>query len=112
MLTTLSLELIVLKEFYKKSKDLFKLGGFNLRKFLSNSDEVQSLIDETEKSGLGLSDDEASYAQTILGGAVPMNREESKVLGIVWHVGRDEIVIDIDHVYKEAVHICPTKRAL
>ena len=34
-------------EFYKKSENLFKLGGFNLRKFLSNSDEVQSLIDET-----------------------------------------------------------------
>ena len=36
-----------------------------------------------------------------------MNREESKVLG---HVGRDEIVVDVDHVYKEAVNICPTKR--
>ena len=36
-------------EFYKKSKHLFQLGGFNLRKFLSNSSEVQHLIVREEQ---------------------------------------------------------------
>ena len=30
---------------YQESKEIFKRGGFNLRKFMSNSKELQSMID-------------------------------------------------------------------
>ena len=58
-------------EFYKKSKHLFQLGGFNLRKFLSNSSEVQHLIVREEQGHTEQGHGEESYTQATLGGSVP-----------------------------------------
>lgn len=67
-------------EFYKKSKHLFQLG-FNLRKFLSNSSEVQHLIvreeqGHTEQGHTEQGHGEQSYTQATLGGSVPLSRGE------------------------------------
>ena len=97
-------------EFYKKSKHLFQLGGFNLRKFLSNSSEVQHLIVREEQGHSEQGHSEESYTQATLGGSVPVSRGESKVLGVVWSVDRDEVVIDVKHLLMEALALCHTKR--
>ena len=39
-------------DLYKDSKYIFKKGGFNLRKFLSNNKELQGLIDSAEQASL------------------------------------------------------------
>ena len=37
-------------ELYTQSKEIFRQGGFNLRKFLSNSQALQARIDAAEQS--------------------------------------------------------------
>ena len=53
--------------FFRESKYIFKEGGFNLRKFVSNSRELQGLIDKSESSN-NTTSEEKSYVQAIAGG--------------------------------------------
>ena len=63
-------------QIYLQAKAILKKGGFNLRKFISNSTELlQARIDQRE----GVRDlilEEDTYAQSI----------EHKVLGVLWNV--------------------------
>ena len=49
---------------YQEPKEIFKRGGFNLRKFMSNCKALQSMIDASVGHVTAV---EESYAQTILG---------------------------------------------
>ena len=69
-------------DLYKDSKYIFKKGGFNLRKFLSNNKELQGLIDSAEQ-GFIKGDDYNSYAKTTLGKALGLNRRFWVFYGIL-----------------------------
>ena len=93
----------------KEAKDIFRQGGFNLRKFNSNSQELLSKFREIENEQESVSSEE-SYARATLGSANSEAIGEYKVLGVKWDVSTDEFVIDIESIVEEALGTEPTKR--
>ncbi|XP_065180252.1 uncharacterized protein LOC135810689 [Sycon ciliatum] len=105
---------------YSKMKSRLAVGGFNARKFQSNSTALIARIDENERSLQSLtppaveqaaepvSTDDQSYAKSSLGA------EEAglldKVLGIPWDRQQDELVINISQVFQEVDDKPLTKR--
>ena len=74
--------------FYNKAKDLLSHASFNLRKFRSNSTELEMLINKTNST-----------------------QDKVKVLGILWDKNTDELIYNTDVILKSAKDI-PTKRDL
>ena len=69
-------------DFYFVCKSLMKEGGFNLRKWLSNSKFLQEKI--------------AEYDSKYFGESANVNREEDhKILGVKWVLNSEELVFDI-----------------
>ena len=80
------------KEFYRKSSSILKSGGFVLRKWITNSKELQTFFEKREspesKGSSGL----------------------KKVLGIEWDLSSDEFVFRFREVIRLAKSLLPTKR--
>ncbi|XP_003391348.1 PREDICTED: uncharacterized protein LOC100639084, partial [Amphimedon queenslandica] len=83
------------EELYTIGKKLLQKGGFNLRKFVSNSSELQKKISQKEIGKEGI---------------VALVRGSQKVLGVLWNVDTDELVFDLRDISREANEISPTKR--
>ncbi|CAB4012094.1 Hypothetical predicted protein, partial [Paramuricea clavata] len=91
---------------YKKSKEIMAKGGFNLRKWHSNSPNLLKLI-ETDETSLhehsksapivNTTEDDESYAksQTTIGNFKEENDSTVKVLGLNWDTTSDEIFFDL-----------------
>ena len=88
-------------ELFVQAKEIFHQGGFNLRKFLSNSQTLQARIDAEEK----LSDSSPSED------GLPA-RGEVKVLGITWKPDCDSLNFDLSDLSATAEALHPTKRNL
>ena len=82
-------------ELYAQAKEIFRQGGFNLRKFLSSSQTVQSKIDAAEGT---------------LDSGLPAS--EVKVLGVIWNPSSDSLVFDLSDLSAVADNLQPTKRNL
>ena len=101
---------------FKESKEVLKEGGFNLRKFCSNSTMLQMIVDGQEQSTDPTSSvpTESSYSHasstlrcnqmTVLG--------ERKVLGVRWNLATDTLVIGLEEVALAASQVVPTKRSI
>ena len=95
---------------YTDSKSMLKEGGFNLRKFVTNSSALQQKIDRHEglsPAELGPGGEDESYTKATLGTTQRINAGETKVLGVRWHPVTDCFVFDFSDV---AVEPEPTKR--
>ena len=88
-------------ELYIQAKEIFRQGGFNLRKFLSNSQPLQTKIDLAE----GLPNSDPATDST------PAMREV-KVLGVTWNPHNDSLVFDFSDLSIAADNLQPTKRNL
>ena len=105
-------------EFYLKAKVRFLKGGFNLKKWLSNSPTLMKLIeaneqlpkDDINKSDLLYEKDE-TYAKTYLGQSeLPMsNDQQSKVLGLSWDNINDCLLFNLDWLIQYARELPLTK---
>ena len=82
-------------ELYVQSKQIFREGGFNLRKFLTNSKHLQEQIDlkETQCTS-SLSRDEPTYLAATLGTSHPSRREEHRVFGVLWNPASDQFLFN------------------
>ena len=110
-------------ELYIKSKQRLSEGGFNLRKFLSNSPILMERIQQNEGSDASANnqstpdvDDEfcnedKSYSKSTVGNAqdVPLEREE-KVLGIRWNYVSKTFIFSFQQIVQAARDLKPTKR--
>ena len=98
---------------YKQSKSLFKAGGFNLRKFVTNSKHIQEKIDQEEgitNTILATTSSDETYTKSTLGMTqIPLDGEQ-KVLGIRWNVSSDCFVLSIQDIAHLAKQTEPTKR--
>ena len=99
-------------ELYMESKKIFREGGFNLRKFKTNSKCLQERIDIQERPNSDSSplQDEPTYSETTLGASQPPTIEEHKVLGILWNPESDQLIFDVTGLAKVATDLHPTKR--
>lgn len=110
-------------EIYKQSKQCLAQGGFNLRKWASNSGDLMKLIKEDCESVRGSEDqsttgsegiivEDTSYAKIMLGDLnVDMNKEH-KVLGMNWDCELDTFIFKLNDIVELARSLPATKRNL
>ena len=89
---------------YRKSKKCLSEGGFNLRKWVSNSPKLLELISE-EQTRVGESspeskmvvEDTESYAKTITGNLERLEmKNQHKVLGLNWDCVSNEFIFKFE----------------
>jgi len=118
-------------ELYLKCKLRLPEGGFNLRKFMSNSSQLTKRIQQNEArtsapaisantehmnspSDLSKEDsvieEDRTYAKSVLGTAEETSSAEQKVLGVRWNFVSDQFVLDLREIATLARNIEPTKR--
>lgn len=99
-----------------ESKRMLKTGGFNLRKFVTNSNQLQEKIDSPDGS---LNKDstsskvptlEETYTKTTLGNTHNLTAGEQKVLGVRWNVAADHLVLDVNDIVQLVRDLEPTKK--
>ena len=90
-----------------KSKRILKEGGFNLRKFVTNSTLLQQRIEESEAefadgcsdySRTKVEEEDKSYTKNLLGGRLRQSENEQKILGVVWNFVNDELIFDLNEL--------------
>ena len=94
---------------YTESKELLKSSGFNFRKFTFNNLALQQKFSIAE-GVIPTQACEETYTQMTLGKAQPSFRGERKVLGVIWNIDLDKIVVDLRIAAKSAVELGLTKR--
>ena len=101
-------------EFYGKAKSRMKEGGFNLRKWMSNSSELLRLMNESEgssevpaKSVL----EENETCATSLSGPCGTERSENehKTLGVIWNQREDTLIMRLSSFSNRALNLPATK---
>ena len=104
-------------QLYLESKSIFKEGGFNLRKFVTNIDSLQQKIDEKEGSAHSSCDDQSSvspsdetYTKATLAPVQPLLSDEQKILGVCWNVDNDQLHFGFSNIAHQARQMEPTKR--
>ena len=97
-------------DLYSQAKLIFREGGFNLRKFQTNSSLVQARIDASEDTGSPQS--ELTYSETTFGTTPHSQAEGTKVLGVLWNPEDDRLTFDVTGIAKIAFDLVPTKRNL
>ena len=121
-------------ELYLKSKVRLAEGGFNLRKFVSNSAELMEKIQCNESSISNpvtpenivkpehaqssqdllekdvVTEEDKTYAKSMLGATEDTTSAEQKVLGVRWNFVKDTFVFELREMASLARDIDPTKR--
>ena len=103
---------------YLESKKILKDGGFNLRKFVTNSDTLQQQINASDPTKEQLrrppavSHSEETYSKSTLGVTQPVQSGEQKVLGVRWEVAKDQLCFGFSDIAHHAARMEPTKRNL
>lgn len=127
-------------QLYVKSKVRLAEGGFNLRKFVTNSPRLRKQIEDNESRLCNVdcaptsSEDtydngtlqtslindkptvepvvheEQSYTKTSLGDTQESGKSEQKILGVKWNFVEDKLVFDLSSVARLASECLPTKR--
>ena len=102
-------------DLFCESKKILKEGGFNLRKFTTNSQQLQERINRAEKKrGAGVPESmmnhDKTYAKGTLGNAQLIFPGENRILGVRWDATSDELIFNLEDVAQSAVKPNPTKR--
>jgi len=99
---------------YVLSKKVFADGGFNLRKFVTNSPMLnQKILSDQQcssiqaESGSCVVEEDTTYSSSLLGGTVPGGQ---KVLGVRWNTVDDTLDFDIREIATSLHTLKPTKR--
>ena len=108
-------------QIYKGTKQLMAKGGFNLRKWNSNSSNVVKSIEALEgKKNLSLISDKSSVSQddqsftksTIAKESLLTEPTQVKVLGMVWDTVEDTFLFNLTEIIEYANSLPVTKRSL
>ena len=101
--------------FYHKCKSRLLAGGFNLRKIISNSAQLQHRASHKELEVHqavkveGVQEEDQSYAKNTLGDKQATSSHEHKVLGVNWSFKNDEFVFDLRFISTMAAELELTK---
>ena len=100
-------------ELYVQSKQIFREGGFNLRKFLTNSRHVQEWIDLKQTQCTSHPpQDELTYSEATVATSYLSRTEEHKVLWIPWNLPSDQFLFNTSSITQLPFDLSPTKRNL
>ena len=106
-------------ELYVKSKKVLAEGGFNLRKFISNSQSLQRRINASEghsslkeKKDCTVVEEDKTYTKDVLGGVQVNQDGEQKILGVKWNFVQDQLVFDLSELAILVRNAEPTKRCI
>ena len=96
-------------ELYKALTEIMPAGGFNMRKWASNSAEVRKLFPKPDaKSSLS-----ETYAECTIANPEACNDEIlKKVLGVVWDTESDDIIYTFAALFESLKSLPKTKRGL
>ena len=102
-------------QLYSESREVLGDGGFNLRKFRTNSTFFQLKFDSANQSSGNLPASsslslEETYADATLGKPHSLLSSTVKVLGVVWDPGEDYLQFGIADIAEVASSVEPTKR--
>lgn len=110
---------------YLSAKNIMAKGGFNLRKWSSNSMEVCSMITknelknnfelniaESDKGDSCFTEEDMSYAKDVLNSFAASSEESVKILGVNWNIRSDTLMFEMDELLKFAESLPPTKRSV
>ena len=105
-------------QMFSTAKAILKDAGLNLRKFYSNSAELQARVNPD--AGLGNPTCEAtatgaleeSYSSSTLGGGQRLHSGEQKVLGVRWDMSADRLLVNLEEIASVARVLTPTKRSI
>ena len=106
---------------HKKTKQIMAEGGFNLRKWNSNSRSLLRAIEscenprgESKSNQEPTTEDDESYAKssTTPGNSEAKNETIVKILGLNWDTVSDEFFFDLQELYKFGSSLPPTKRSI
>ena len=93
---------------YQKIKNRMAEGGFVLRKWKSNSQELVAMIEKAENSAPQASE-YSTYAQTTLGNLM---RKSDKILGVSWDRKNDAFSFPLEELVKRSKVEKITKRVV
>lgn len=103
---------------YTKAKKILADGGFNLRKFVSNSQELQRRIElmeggmrtnECQGEHEPVVDEDKTYTKEVFGGRQASDKEQ-RILGVKWNFVQDRLVFDLSELASLVRSIEATKR--
>ena len=93
-------------ELYQSSKSIMASGGFNLRKWTTNSSELCKLIEVIELGtqvttnaidrdvSQGITEDDQSYTKSPVGSFATNTEDLAKILGVSWDTQSDMLQFD------------------
>ncbi|XP_068670918.1 uncharacterized protein [Montipora foliosa] len=105
---------------YEKSKKCLSAGGFNLRKWISNSPQLLELIREDRTrtkencpETKPVVEETETYARVAVGHLEELDmKNEHKVLGLNWNCVSDEFIFKFEALLRLAESLEPTRRSL
>ena len=104
---------------YKKSKKYLSEGGFNLRKWISNSPKHLELIQDRTRTkencpeSQPVVEDTETYARITMGHLEELDiKNEHKVLGLNWNCVSDKFILKFEALLKLAESLEPTRRSV
>ncbi|XP_028404090.1 uncharacterized protein LOC114526763 [Dendronephthya gigantea] len=93
---------------YTKARERLAEGGFNLRKWRTNNNELRLRIERENSEQNGAKGLEPTYAKTAL--ACQGGDQVDKVLGLEWDCVGDTIKFNFGHLTQKAQSLEPSKR--
>ena len=103
-------------QLYTKAKSSMKEGGFNLRKWISNSEKLMQWINQEEgvpiMEASMVSEEDKTYTQTQLGVNNSTISCERKILGLNWDVEKDTFMFYFDWLVQFASELPLNKRSV
>ena len=107
-------------QIYEESKEIMSTGGFNLRKWHSNSRSLMNSINALEDKVVssspdnqpGIIEEDLSYAkESIAQESAPANKTQIKVLGKIWHTDTDMLLFNFEELIEYVKSLPMTKRS-
>ena len=102
---------------YGESKEMLSKGGFNLRKWHSNSEELMKSIDPAQKNASlstineGVNEDDQSFPKSSIACECEVqDGTQVKILGSIWDAGTDTLLFNFEDVITYAKSLPKTKR--
>lgn len=106
-------------ELSTQAKQIMYKGAFNLRKWNTNSNDLQKKFSSERVTQVtsstttkSVTEEDESYAKTVTGPSINANNNTVKVLGIIWNTTSDQFEFNFSELCNQAKSLPATKRSL